>query len=1018
MIWEHVEKKVKQKREKHITRPNGGQRTESKKQLSKHVVNRVVKDESIKVGTWNVRGTYVPGKLKQIVNELKKYEYDLVALQETKQLGNEIRQIDDYIYFNSGGNNRMLGTGFLVRGGYKTAIVEFKPITERMCYLRLRGKYQKMVFMNIHAPTEEAGMEQKEAFYNKLDTEYEKLPRYDLKVILGDANAKIGREEQFRPTIGKFSKHEKTNENGQLLIDFAREKGMIVKSTYFEKKDIHKATWRSPDGTYMNQIDHVLIEKDIEKSIRDIRSCRGLDADSDHFLVSIKMKQEIPCERNRQRNKRVENETIELTDEKDRMEYREKLREQLNSMQGGKEIDQLWEDIKMRMEAAASNYKRREYSKRKRWFDEECQAELDKRKQMRMSWLRDNSEQIRRQYLEQRNKCKKMMREKKRKYNEGLVEVMEEDYRRNMVRNLYRGLRRERQGITTKPIFYEDEEGQLVGGEDEILELWKNYFNELLNEQVNEEETESYMEEVEQREQETDEPPSTKEIEEIVANMKPNKCPGNDKLTAELFKYGGESLTKWMHILMGEIWKQEKFPKDWNEAILLPIYKKGKKTKCSNYRGIALLNVAYKILTTHLKNKMTAIVENEIGEYQCGFRKGRSVIDQLYTLREIQSESYAYGKETYVLFVDFRQAYDRVKRAELYQALTELGITGKLLRLIRLTLKETNNRVKVGRKTSGTFTVKEGLRQGDPLSSLLFSCALEIVIRRANLYRSGLLYHKRHQCLAFADDLAILTRNKKELQECIIRLEEAAQKMGLQINEDKTKMMTWSDRDFNKSRSLKITTRKGKVYNFEEVEHYTYLGTEFYRGPNITEEIQARLMKGNRCIQGLRRMLHSKTISRSLKLKIYKTIIRPIVVYGSEVWTLGIKEQTMLGVWERKILRKIYGGKRSAGGWERRTNKEIQELYREPDVVAVVKGQRLRWMGHIMRMSNDRIPKKLLQSNIGGRRRRGRPRTRWREEVVRDLEECRISSWREKTQDRQIWKRTVEQAMGLLGLKS
>ena len=439
--------------------------------------------------------------------------------------------------------------------------------------------------------------------------------------------------------------------------------------------------------------------------------------------------------------------------------------------------------------------------------------------------------------------------------------------------------------------------------------------------------------------------------------------------------------------------------------------------ECTNYRRIALLNMVYKIFATYLKRRITKNVEKEMGEYQCGFRKGRSVIDQIFTLREIQAESYEYEKETYVMFIDFRQAYDTIKRNELYQALMEIGISGKLLRLIKTTLTDTNNIVRIGHSTSNKFEVTDGVRQGDPLSSMLFSITLEIIVRRAGLHRNGLIHHKKHQCLAFADDLVIVTRNKKELQECIFKLEEAAQRMGLEINQSKTKFMTWMDRDFEGTGRLEITNRNGKVYSFEEVETYTYLGTEFCRRPGNREEIQARMMKANKCVQGLRGIIHSKNISRGLKIKLYKTIVRPIMIFGSEAWTLGTTEQRMIAIWERKILRKVYGGKNTQGRWERRTNKEIYELYSEPDIVAVVKGKRLSWLGHVMRMQKDRVPRRIMESSIGGKRRRGRPRARWKQEVMRDVAEGRICGWKEKTQNRRQWRNAVEQAVGLLGLE-
>ena len=114
--------------------------------------------------------------------------------------------------------------------------MDFQPISERICPVRLRGKYQKIAVINIHGATEEKEIEIKEQFYSELERIYERMAKCDLKIIIGDANVKLGREEWIRPTIGQHSKQEDTNENGFFLIDFARKKDMIIKSTYFQRK--------------------------------------------------------------------------------------------------------------------------------------------------------------------------------------------------------------------------------------------------------------------------------------------------------------------------------------------------------------------------------------------------------------------------------------------------------------------------------------------------------------------------------------------------------------------------------------------------------------------------------------------------------------------------------------------------------------------------------------------------------------------------------------------------------------
>jgi hypothetical protein len=110
---------------------------------------------------------------------------------------------------------------------------------------------------------------------------------------MGDANAKIGRESEHQPTIGKHSLHESTNENGLRLVDFAAGRQMAIKSTYFMHKRIHLQTWHSSDGHTFNQIDHGLIDGRHFSDVIDVRARRGANIDSDHMLVVIKLRARI-----------------------------------------------------------------------------------------------------------------------------------------------------------------------------------------------------------------------------------------------------------------------------------------------------------------------------------------------------------------------------------------------------------------------------------------------------------------------------------------------------------------------------------------------------------------------------------------------------------------------------------------------------------------------------------------------------------------------------------------------------
>jgi hypothetical protein len=114
------------------------------------------------------------------------------------------------------------------------------------------------------------------------------------------------------------------------------------------------------------------------------------------------------------------------------------------------------------------------------------------------------------------------------------------------------------------------------------------------------------------------------EVEIAIGKLKSYKFPGTDQIPTELIKTGGETLYSEIHRLICSIWNKEELPQQWKESIILPIYKKGDKTDCNNYRGISILSAAYEILSKKLLARLTPYVNEVIGDYQFGFRRNRS----------------------------------------------------------------------------------------------------------------------------------------------------------------------------------------------------------------------------------------------------------------------------------------------------------------------------------------------------------------------------------------------------------
>jgi len=146
------------------------------------------------------------------------------------------------VCYSGNKERRQFGTGFLINKKYKHLIMGFSPETDRICSLRIRGVFFNTTIIRVHTPTEEIGETQKEDFYENLERIYMKAPKHDIKVVMGDFNAKVGKESSLAPNVGKYSLHEETNNNGWRMIDFAITKNMTISSMLFQHKRIHKET--------------------------------------------------------------------------------------------------------------------------------------------------------------------------------------------------------------------------------------------------------------------------------------------------------------------------------------------------------------------------------------------------------------------------------------------------------------------------------------------------------------------------------------------------------------------------------------------------------------------------------------------------------------------------------------------------------------------------------------------------------------------------------------------------------
>lgn len=225
--------------------------------------------------------------------------------------------------------------------------------------------------------------------------------------------------------------------------------------------------------------------------------------------------------------------------------------------------------------------------------------------------------------------------------------------------------------------------------------------------------------------------------------------------------------------------------------MITPIFKKGDKSDCKNYRGISLLSIPGKVFTKVLQRRMKSCVEGALAEEQAGFRPGRGTVDQIFTIRQITEKYTEYNRPCYFNFIDFKQAFDSIWQEGLWQCLRMHGVHEKLIRLIKGIYDKSEAAVRHDQKLTNWFKTTVGVRQGCTLSPDLFNLVLEAVMRLAlekeaeGVKLCGRLVNN----LRFADDINLMSESTRGLQRITDKVSQQGERLGLVINSGKTKVL-------------------------------------------------------------------------------------------------------------------------------------------------------------------------------------------------------------------------------------
>ena len=424
---------------------------------------------------------------------------------------------------------------------------------------------------------------------------------------------------------------------------------------------------------------------------------------------------------------------------------------------------------------------------------------------------------------------------------------------------------------------------------------------------------------------------------------------------------------------------------------------------CSNYRGISLLCQTSKIFSSIILQRIKTRTEEILSEAQAGFRKNRSTIDQIFTLRQLAEKYEEFGKDLYVCYIDFRKAFDSIWRKGLWNVMRHLGYPEKIIKILENAYRDTFSAVRVDGELSEWFNTIVGVLQGCVLSPMLFNIFLEMVIALAgeDMEIGAVINGVRIGNLRFADDIAALAENEADLQISVGRIAEVSKKMGMLINSEKTEVQHLGKG--KKDIQIRID---GKALT--QTERFVYLGGTIGSMDGSEGDMIRRIGLARGLFQNLNQVWTSKELSKHTKMRVYEVLILSALLYNSETWTLKENQKDRLRVLEMTFLRKIEGVTRR----DRVRNQDIYtRLQYQRNVVQRIQQRRLRYFGHVVRMDPTRYPKVAMEGYVHGQRGRGRPKKRWMDMIEQDCEMLGLNIYNAKrlAQDRAGWKNAVEE---------
>ena len=622
-----------------------------------------------------------------------------------------------------------------------------------------------------------------------------------------------------------------------------------------------------------------------------------------------------------------------------------------------------------------------------------------------------------------------------------LMKAQEAEKNRFSGKSIWRSIRdmqRGRRGIVPmRAPAIRDENGNPCTTLEDQQERWRRHFASILNTQSQFDPTE--IERVKQRPvrmQMAELPTRTREeLEEAIGKLKNGKAGGKSNILPEMIRAAccEEEFLEMLLELVHQVWKEGSVPKDWVDAVLIPIPKKGDLTRCDNWRGISLLDVVGKLVARVLQERLQQLAEEVLPESQCGFRKGRGCTDMIFTVRQVVEKSWEHRSKSFLLFIDLKKAYDSVPRSALWLALKKLGVPEQMSTLIKSFHDDMKAQIRLDGNLLEEFTVDNGLRQGCCMAPVLFNLYSSVVLERWSdkvkgvegvginvefkmdeklfrRYTRNADQRRINEC-QFADDTAFLATMRPGAEQALKECAKTNTNFGLTVSTSKTKFMAVG-REAKEEDREPMMVEEGDI---EHVNEFPYLGSVIAASGRMDPDIDKRITQASKAFGALRKSVFlDKNLSLNTKRKVYQACVLSVLLYGSECWIPLRKHLKKLDSFHNRCIRAVLGISNKMQWQQRITSQEVRQRWGDTTSMSSrVKRHRLEWLGHLARMPNHRIPKTSLFCWLPQPRPRGGPQRRWRDVIRKDLKDAGIpeDKWYEKASaSRGEWRRLCRKA--------